>query len=258
MNKFDLVRYMWFRKSHPKIRKISGTPPLTFKSNGKALKNYRIYGQTVDGESVGNLVTSGEHAGEYKVPVTVEGKNLFDEKYDAISPDNITYKAIYIGNNICTLSTDMPLNNILGTNLFLLTGNVSTGAATPTNGVYVNHSKTVASTNGYVTIAYRSYDITPIDYHTQLEKGSTATAYEPYRTPVTTPIYLPEQIRKVGDEAEYIDFEEQKQHFADGTSVDVTLPALPILSGTNTLSVETEVKPSKIEITGRIKMSGGE
>ena len=29
---------------------------------------------------------------------------------------------------------------------------------------------------------------------------------------LTTPIYLPEQIRKVGDEAEYIDYGEQKQH----------------------------------------------
>lgn len=142
----------------------------------------------------------------------------------------------------------MPLNNLLGSNLFLLTGNVSTGASTPTNGVYVNHSKTVASTNGYVTIAYRSYDITPIDYHTQLEKGSTATAYEPYHAPVTTPIYLPEPLKMVGDEAEYIDFEEQKQHFADGTSADVTLPAMPTLSGTNMLTVGTEVQPSNVYI----------
>ena len=29
---------------------------------------------------------------------------------------------------------------------------------------------------------------------------------------LTTPIYLPEQIKKVGDEAEYIDYGEQKQH----------------------------------------------
>ena len=33
----------------------------------------------------------------------------------------------------------------------------------------------------------------------------------------------------------------------------VTLPALPVLPGTNTLTVGTEVQPSGVEITGRIK-----
>ena len=88
--------------------------------------------------------------------------------------------------------------------------------------------------------------------------------YEPYgyRVPVTvtngtdtetTNIYLPEQIKMVGDEAEYVDYKEQKQYFADGTSVDVTLPALPTLSGTNTLSVGTQVQPSKVMVKGKIK-----
>lgn len=34
---------------------------------------------------------------------------------------------------------------------------------------------------------------------------------------------------------------------------DVTLPALPTVTGTNTLSVETEVKPSKTTVKGHIK-----
>ena len=34
---------------------------------------------------------------------------------------------------------------------------------------------------------------------------------------------------------------------------DVNLPALPTLSGTNTLSVETEVKPSKTTVKGHTK-----
>lgn len=56
-----------------------------------------------------------------------------------------------------------------------------------------------------------------------------------------------------GDEADYIDFKEQKLYLSDGTSVDVELPALPTLSGTNTLSVGTTVQPSKVEIKGKIK-----
>ncbi len=66
--------------------------PLSIKSKRKGtLKDYRIYGNTVqDGEpspdnpiemqSVGELVTEGEHNGKYKIPVTVSAvNNLFDK-----------------------------------------------------------------------------------------------------------------------------------------------------------------------------------
>ena len=88
----------------------------------------------------------------------------------------------------------------------------------------------------------------------------TMPDYEPYgyEVPVTinnvtTNFYLPEPLKMVGNDAEYVDFVEQKQYFADGTSVDVELPALPTLSGTNTLSVGTTVQPSKVEVMGKIK-----
>ena len=71
-------------------KELSGIPPLTFNAVAGTLKNYRIYGDTIDGESVGDLVTSGEHAGEYKVPVTVEGKNLFSSRIEQGSFDGIT------------------------------------------------------------------------------------------------------------------------------------------------------------------------
>ena len=53
---FDLVEYMWLRKylKKSKSTEMTATPPLTFQSNGTALKNYRIYGNTVNGESVGD------------------------------------------------------------------------------------------------------------------------------------------------------------------------------------------------------------
>ena len=72
-NNFDIVEALWLRRERKRRAQkiIEGAPPLTFKAKEGTLKNYRIYGQTVDGESVGDLVTSGEHAGEYKVPVTV-------------------------------------------------------------------------------------------------------------------------------------------------------------------------------------------
>lgn len=56
-----------------------------------------------------------------------------------------------------------------------------------------------------------------------------------------------------GDEADYIDFKKQKLYLSDGTSVDVTLPALPTISGTNILSVNTEVQPSQVWIKCKIQ-----
>lgn len=100
-------------------------------------------------------------------------------------------------------------------------------------------------------------------------EGSTALPYEPYGYKVsvtvsngtdtlTTPIYLPEQIRKVGDETEYIEYGTQKMYRIGADDLDVTLPTLPTLTGTNVLSVGTDVQPSKIDITGHIKtISGG-
>lgn len=64
-------------------------------------------------------------------------------------------------------------------------------------------------------------DITPADFEWgQIEVGSEATTYEPY---------------------------------IENTEVDVTLPALPTIAGTNTLSVGTGVQPVYIELTGKIK-----
>lgn len=60
------------------------------------------------------------------------------------------------------------------------------------------------STTNYVCYCY-------IDMDTfQLEKGSPATEYEPYIPPVTKHIYLDEPLRKIGDNADYIDFKNQK------------------------------------------------
>lgn len=240
-----------------KLCKVSGLPPLTYTAeNMRRLNNYRIYGNTVSGESVGDRTG-----------------NLFDENYNRNIEDNtIVYMPLKVGEGVFTLSTSTPKSDNANY-LFFLSGNADSGASNNSNGISNLQSRTVTSSNGYVTIAYRKinrFNIMPWDYHTMLNTGSEPLPYEPYgyRVPVTVTngtdtqtinLYLLDQIRKVGDEAEYIDFMEQKQHFADGTSVDVTLPALPTLPGTNVLSVETEVQPSSVEIEGRIKpvVTGG-
>ena len=119
------------------------------------------------------------------IPVTFPavGKNLFDEVYPNIVFGTVKYKALYVGDGTFTASTNMPKGAY--DNLFFLSGNVSTGASTPTNGIDSNTSRTITSENGYVTIGYRKdsdYDLDPTNYHVQVEKSSTATAYEPYGT----------------------------------------------------------------------------
>jgi len=111
-------------------------------------------------------------------------KNLFD-------PANIrteviaTYVPIYVGSGTFTMSTNMPINTQGGANLFILAGNVSTGASTATNGLWSGQTRTVTAIDGYVTVASRNTDgVNPVDYNHQLEKGSTATAYEPYHASV--------------------------------------------------------------------------
>lgn len=72
-----------------KIADAEGVPCVMEYSKGKNLRNYEIYGNSVqDGtpspdtpiaiQSVGNLVTdeTSEHYGKYDVPITVRGKNL--------------------------------------------------------------------------------------------------------------------------------------------------------------------------------------
>ena len=48
------------------------------------------------------------------------------------------------------------------------------------------------------------------DYNFQIEEGTEATSYEEYVEPKITNIYLDEPLRKIGDYADYIDFENKK------------------------------------------------
>lgn len=119
--------------------------------------------------------------------LTICGKNLFDEIYPNLS-STLQYMPIFVGDGTFTMSSSTPYNSS-GASVFLLAGNVNTGASSNTNGVYTSHPITQTSINGYLTIAYRNFD--NIDnYKTQLEKSSTASAYEPYKSQ-TYPINLP-------------------------------------------------------------------
>lgn len=264
-------RILAMMSSKPKLRKISGLPPLTYTAKEEGtLKNYRIYGQTVDGESVGdrtgNLFDGEVEVGSWiihtqpcsKIATNTRMRNANFIKVDKNSTYSITLSSeknvsllIHFLDAQCNYINETTWqNNILNFN-------------TPSQCEYIN----IIFKKGNNEVMALS-DI----FNIMLNSGSTALPYEPYgyKVPVTisnsadtltTSIYLPEQIRKVGDEAEYIEYGTQKMYRIGADDLDVTLPALPTVTGTNVLSVGTEVQPSEVEVTGRIRpvpTGGGE
>ena len=249
-----------YYKQSRKIRRVSGLPPLTFKAKkAGTLKDYRIYGNTVDGESVGDKTG-----------------NLFDKSGSQYGNNlhwvptcSLVYSDAYYGSPIMDVTG---LNTITrsytgtGANYFL-TSDLSQFVNVSNIGT-VDAGVTVNVPDGYTKYVFNIPNTIRPD-SIMVNSGSTALPYEPYGYKVavtvsngtdtrTVPIYLPEQIKKVGDEAEYIDYAEQQFHRISDSDLDVTLPALPVLPGTNTLTVGTEVQPSSVEIKGRIKAAGGD
>lgn len=342
-----------------------------FTSYGAPIKDYKIYGDTIQ-----NGIPSPD------MPVDVVGcgvrtGNLWNEDYIGINTD-ATYRPLFVGDGVFTLSTDFERNGNI-TDIFLLSGNVSSGISPDANGAYQGRNITARSVDGYITIAYRANARTGSDSlpycKTMLSAGSTALPYEPYgyklpvtttnRTDtVTTSIYVgSESLHRIDKYADYVDYSSGKtvrrikklvltgeenwrlyalpgavnverfyfvlsqfavsaspdtqvsSHFpiksnnrdmehmriggssndemyiyiprllattvaglksylaaqyAAGTPVTVwyvpatpieedppvLFPELPTLSGTNTLTVDTTVKPSEIDLTGRIRTSG--
>ena len=286
----ELFDFMWNRHAQilRETKEISGTSPLTFKSNGRALKNYRIYGNTVNGANVGNLVTGGQHDGEYLVPVTIEGKNFLKntassrtigrndnhpETYpgitftvndngsitcNGVSEENVFYEVDILSDRNFPVDDDKE---------YYLSGAPSDGGATSYMLRYIDSNGMVRARDtgngcifkytqpGLIEIRIASgYICNNLTFCPMIRRSDIADdTYEPYREPVTVNIYLSEPIRTSGNNDEYIDYSEQKQHFADGTSQDVVLPGLPSFTGTNILTVETDVQPPEVRIRGKLK-----
>ena len=142
---------------------------------------------------------------------------------------------------------------------------------------YINHLTVDTSSGVYQETEYIVWSVRrSANYNTmtvegiQVEEGNTATSYEPYIAPVTANIYLDEPLRKSGDYADYIDWENQKVmrqiEVLDDTGtkpIDQSLGILeasteetitvPVISAPNSdimhISTDTKVPPSKIDLT---------
>lgn len=207
----------------------------------------------------------------YRVPVTIEGKNLLQNTVKSQTKNGVTFTVNNDGSVTCngtaSNNTFLKIGDIsLTSQSYILTGCPSDGGndsyalrcykngnikgADVGNGFNINES-----IDGYIEIRIASgYTCDNLTFYPMICKADIKDdTYEPYHEPITTNLYLPEQIKMVGNEVEYMDFKEQKQYFVDGTTADVTLPALPIIAGTNILSIGTEVQPSNVYLKGKIK-----
>ena len=253
---------------------LEGIPPLTYKAKVGVLKDYRIYGNTANGESVGDLETTGEHAGEYKVPVTVSNgtdtqtipvylpeqiKKVGDE---AEYVDYATQKwhrvrknllpkitATYSSNGILLKSESDGTVTINGTATATSFPRLESNISYPFDTI-LSGCPQGGSSEGYCLRAMNmaAYTIVATDF------GNGALI------PANTEVYIEIRIQN-RFECNNLEFkpmfrkadieDDTYEPYIKNTEVDVTIPALPTVTGTNVLSVGTAVQPSKVYIKGQ-------
>ena len=194
----------------------------------------------IEVQSVGELVTdeADSNYGKYKIPVTTKGVNLWDKSnyLESTTRDTVLhdlyptdYSFIKKGETITVSATIFVAENDTRTGTRLYIETIGTD-----NKAYGN-KKAFYNAKGEETKVCLTYTIPEIDVDIgwlrirfidyssntenvwdayvkdiQIEKGDTASDYEPYIEPVTTNIFLDEPLRKLGDYADYIDFKENK------------------------------------------------
>lgn len=157
----------------------------------------------------------------YKIPVTISGKNKWsfdDIEVKGNDDSGYVYKNITLPAGTYTLSAIVNSNDTDDTTCLIYT---STGEPKTLGelerGVNKRTSITFTLTKEATNIGFYASSLNKLGYNDyatfkdiQIEKGTTATNYEPYVEPVTTNIYLNEPLRKIGEAADYIDFEQGK------------------------------------------------
>lgn len=256
MNIIDLM--IWKKRRGGGAHTVSGVPPLSFTSDGSALLNYRVYGNEINNNSVGDKTAnqwSSSLIGDTHVSPATGLPEFYGGRCGIVTPISITGES----------------------SLFITFASEKTGVkcmySVISGGVLVRRQTAISSgdtinvSDGeelYVAFYRSANDLVPDDItNIMLNSGSAALPYEPYgyRLPLTVNsstvnIYLSAPLSKTNDTADYIDYADQKRYNADGTSADVTLPALPTISGTNILSVGTTVQPSQVMVKGKIQEVG--
>ena len=245
-----------------------------------------VYGIFHENAGTG-VFLKGNDVNNYKIPVKAIGKNLFNknnfEHYEAyVSGQGVITSSVgadtciimkvqpsttYIvwssenatNNNRLAQFTTKPLLNSTGTNVQVISQ------------VPYSFTFTTASTTNYIAFhSGKKYGTTAqtnwVD-GMQIEYGSSATTYEVYQE-ADASVYLDEPLRKVGNYADYIDYQSQKVYrnvivnddtgtlpidqsysgTTDTAGTSITLPDILSIQGTTTYEVDTEIQPSNMYI----------
>ena len=214
--------------------------------------DYKIYGNCYqDGEPsienpievqcVGDLVTdkTDENYGKYKIPITASGKNLLNEA-DLLNTDNWTFSTSYDigyftldleeGKTYTIYCKQLKASGNWG--IVLYRGTTAIRNLLQYSGVY-SFTATSHHLEFYVGGTYGAYNSIPkLNEYLQLMivEGSYTSAtigdYEPYYEPITTNIYLDEQLRGidsyldcVGYKNENVTREVWKMYFTDMSAI---------------------------------------
>ena len=264
---------------------------------GESAINYRIYGNSVQNgeptaespveiQSVGTLVTdtTSEYYGKYDIPVAVCGKNLIDydktlsvtrvlndtpqELYAIIKPGQTYTLSSYIDNS-ANSSGKARFRISVGYGSSQYEHNYSFYIGALASGTQSVKFTVPNDYNGKVNMQLSTDSGTAV-FSKFMLSYSDDTEYEPYTPVQKIHIYLDEPLRKLGDYADYIDWENQKVmrqiEVLDDTgtkTIDESLGILeasieetitvPVISAPNSelmhISTDTKVPPSKIDLT---------
>lgn len=247
---------------------LENVPPLTYKAIEGTLKNYRIYGNTVNGESVGDLVTDSqsEHYGEYAIPIThnAETANIYlDEPLrkvgnEAEYVDYAEQKRHRVRKNLLmNTATSRTINGVTFT--VNSDGSVTcNGTASVTTWFALNTSFDIYSPDGrIVSIGNNGSTST---FYLNISYIGNITSSSNYSKKIHQNVYV-QIVITAGYNCDNLTFypmireanieDDTYEAYIENTDLNVTLPALPTLTGTNTLSVGTAVQPSKLYIKGK-------
>ena len=214
--------------------------------SGSTATDYEAYGATPSPDipseinSVGDLVTdtSDTNYAKYKIPVTVSSKNLIYSNRSTgtnLTLNTNNTEAILNGNSTSNIgiyyNKDQAITLEPGTYTFSYyydSGKINsspdkfwigirgdTGSWLATVGVSSNYQSTLSKSFTITENTSVSFSIVGngnvdnLKFKYQLESGSTATDYVPYKKE-TTNIYLDEPLRKIGDKSDYIDLKNGK------------------------------------------------
>lgn len=249
--------------------------------SGGSIDNFMLVEGTYDANTMPKYEPYG-----YRVPVTTRGKNLLDYKQfikedrtfeienglqyeNLIGTYNVSFPFTFKTNTSYTLSADITGNIYFGGLIYAnFSGYVWLTSERKSVIIYNTRNEDVTVTL-YCRLINDNPDVISTIKNLQLEIGETSTDYEEYSgEPVTTNIYLNEPLRKIGDYADYIDFENQKEFrnvevlddtgtliieesykgVVDDTGTDIELPNIPTFKGTTIIEVDTNILPSNMEV----------